>query len=509
MDTAIEACKVVLSQELPSNQRVSSVSTRLTNLTHQADIIYRLLGVNLLAKSRAKHNVKRSESCSASESAVKQILSSLVSRFAEYKVAVETRRVSPGRKEIARDTRKEMERAMEKREQRAKFSPGKKVTGVRQKVAALNEKVGKEETQEASQTKAKAKVNQTYVEKAAPKTDEEVVEVASVKLESTVSTEKPPSSRVFTLQDAGKVSATETTEFSSEVQADDKIVEVASVNLESTVSAEKPPSSKVFTLQDAGKVSAIETTEFSSEVQVDLTPDKQKRRSVFISSATKDIDPLQKPRRRLMSSSSSYVISTSADDMRKRTNTEPTICRAMIKQSAPVKKVSMITVNVSSQKDGGDRSLAPRVSASLTVNSRGMKFTGQVSSLRSMFDSKQQDMQADKRGREWWSSSPPPLPTNRLISPDIIPKAPARPEPPVDLDSSASQTPTHAPPPRPPSPIGYYLDHMTSEVESDSDIFESSEERGVSPSPSGDDNVDGPEEEPDSGRERRVLKSMR
>ena len=506
MDTAIEACKVVLSQELPSNQRVSSVSTRLTNLTHQADIIYRLLGVNLLAKSRAKHNVKRSESCSASESAVKHILSGLVSRFAEYKVAVETRRVSPGRKEIARDTRREMERAMEKREQRSKFSPGKKVTGVRQKVAALNEK-----KQEASQAKAKAKVNQISVEKAAPKADE-IVEVASVKLESTVFSEKPPSSGVFTIQDAGKMSATEATEFSSEVQADEKVVEVASVKLESTVSSEKPPSSRVFTLQDTGKVAATEATEFSSEVQVDLPPNKQKRRSVFISSATKDIDPLQKPRRRLMSSSSSYVIPTSADDMRKRTNTEPTICRAMIKQSPPVKKVSMITVNVSSQKDRGDRSLAPRVSASLTVKSGSMKFTGQVSSLRSMFDSKQQDMQADKRGREWWSSSPPPLPTNRIISPDIIPKAPARPEPPVDLDSSsASQTPTHAPPPRPPSPIGYYLDHLTSssELESDSDIFESSEERGVSPSASGEDNVDGPEEEPDSARERRMLKSMR
>ena len=455
MDTAIEACKVVLSQELPSNQRVSSVSTRLTNLTHQADIIYRLLGVNLLAKSRAKHNIKRSESCSASESAVKHVLSGLVSRFAEYKVSVETRRVSPGRKEIARDTRRETERAMEKREQRSKFSPGRKVTGVRQKVAALNEK-----KREVSQAKAKAKVNQTSVEKA-PKADE--------------------------------------------------IIEVASVKLESTVFSEKPPSSRVFTLQDAGKVAATEATEFSNEVQVDLPPNKQKRRSVFISSATKDIDPLQKPRRRLMSSSSSYVIPTSADDMRKRTNTEPTICRAMIKQSPPVKKVSMITVNVSSQKDRGNRSLAPRVSASLTVKSGSMKFTGQVSSLRSMFDSKQQDMQADKRGREWWSSSPPPLPTNRIISPDIIPKAPARPEPPVDLDSSASQTPTHAPPPRPPSPIGYYLAHLTSssELESDSDIFESSEERRLSPSPSGDDMVDVPEEEPDSARERRILKSMR
>ena len=458
MDAAIEACKVVLSQELPSNQRVSSVSTRLANLTHQADIIYRLLGVNPLAKSRAKH-VKRSESCSASESAVKQILASLVNKFAEYKVAVETRRVSPGRKE--------MERAKETREQRSKFSPGKQmVTGVRQKVAALNktvgkEKVGKEKAQEDFQARAKAKVDQTSVEKAAPKFDEKVVEVASVQLEATVSSEKPPSSRVFTLQDTGKVSATETSEFSSEVQVD-----------------------------------------FSS---------RQKRRSVFISSAAKDIDPLRKPRRRLLSSSSSYVISSSAEDMRKRTNTEPTICRAMIKQSAPVKKVSMVTVNVSSQKDRRDRSLAPKVSQSLTVKSHGMKFTGQVSSLRSMFDSGQQDRQIDRLGRGWWSSSPPPLPANRIISPDIIPKPPPRPEPPAEVDSSASQTPTHAPPPRPPSPIGYYLDHMTSssDLESDSDIFESSEERGASPSPSGDDKVDGPEEEPDSGRERRVFKSMR
>ena len=459
MDAAVEACKVVLSQELPSNQRVSSVSTRLANLTHQADIIYRLLGVNPLAKSRAKH-VKRSESCSASESAVKQVLASLVNKFAEYKVAVETRRVSPGRKE--------MERAKETREQRSKFSPGKQmVTGVRQKVAALNEtvgkkKVGKEKTQEVSQARAKAKADQTSVEKAAPKFDEKVVEVTSVQLEATVSSERPPSSRVFTLQDAGKVSATE-------------------------------------------------TSEFSSEVQVDFSSNKQKRRSVFVSSAAKDIDSLQKPRRRLLSSSSSYVISSSAEDMRKRTNTEPTICRAMIKQSAAVKKVSMVTVNVSSQKDSRDRSLAPKVSQSLTVKSQGMKFTGQVSSLRSMFDSGQHDRQIDKRGRGWWSSSPPPLPTNRIISPDIIPKPPPRPEPPAEVDSSASQTPTHAPPPRPPSPIGYYLDHMTSssDLESDSDIFESSEERGASPSPSGDDKVDGPEEEPDIGRERRVFKSMR
>ena len=458
MDAAVEACKVVLSQELPSNQRVSSVSTRLANLTHQADIIYRLLGVNPLAKSRAKH-VKRSESCSASESAVKQILASLVNKFAEYKVAVETRRVSPGRKE--------MERAKETREQRSKFSPGKQmVTGVRQKVAALNktvgkEKVGKEKAQEDFQARAKAKVDQTSVEKAAPRSDENVDEVVSVQLEATVSSEKPPSSRVFTLQDTGKVSATETSEFSSEVQVD-----------------------------------------FSN---------KQKRRSVFISSAAKDIDSLRKPRRRLLSSSSSYVISSSAEDMRKRTNTEPTICRAMIKQSAPVKKVSMVTVNVSSQKDRRDRSLVPKVSQSLTVKSQGMKFTGQVSSLRSMFDSGQQDRQMDRRGRGWWSSSPPPLPANRIISPDIIPKPPPRPEPPAEVDSSASQTPTHAPPPRPPSPIGYYLDHMTSssDLESDSDIFESSEERGVSPSPSGDDKVDGPEEEPDSGRERRVFKSMK
>lgn len=451
MDAAVEACKVVLSQELPSNQRVSSVSTRLANLTHQADIIYRLLGVNPLAKSRAKH-VKRSESCSASESAVKQVLASLVNKFAEYKVAVETRRVSPGRKE--------MERAKETREQRSKFSPGKMmVTGVRQKVAALNETVGKEKTQEVSQAKAKAKVDQTSVERVAPKF----------------------------------------------------VVEIAAVQLEATVSSEKPPSSRVFTLQDAGKVSVTETSEFSSEVQVDFSSNKQKRRSVFISSAAKDIDSLRKPRRRLLSSSSSYVISSSAEDMRKRTNTEPTICRAMIKQSAAVKKVSMVTVNVSSQKDSRDRSLAPKVSQSLTVKSQGMKFTGQVSSLRSMFDSGQHDRQIDKRGRGWWSSSPPPLPTNRIISPDIIPKPPPRPEPPAEVDSSASQTPTHAPPPRPPSPIGYYLDHMisSSDLESDSDIFESSEERGVSPSPSGDDKVDGPEEEPDSGRERRVFKSMR
>ena len=456
MDIAVEACKDVLPQELPSNQRVSSVSTRLTNLQHQAEIICKLLGVNFLGeprtKSKTKRKAKRSDSSSATEIAIKQTLVNLVKKFTQYKLAVEMRKVSPlpwaGRSRGARDTRKEKEQSPKKQ-------------GVRGKVTALNERVDSEKPMDAAPAKAKVIVNLVPADETTPKVERRVVtESATVKLEAMVASEQP--------------------------------------------------SPQVFTLHDTCKASGVEVTEFSTEVSIDLPSNKLRKRRVFVSSASRVIDPMfRKPRRR-MSTSSTYVISPPYDDTLRRTNTLPRVCRAMIKHGDPIQKVSLITINVSSQKEGESHSPTPKVSRTMkfsptSMKPWAMKFTGQVSNLRSMFDS-------GPNAR--WSSSPPPLSTSskRFVSPDIVPKEPPRPEPPVDFDSSASATPTKGPPPRPPSPIGYYLDHMlsssSSESESDSDVFASSEET-LSPSSLSEDETDGPQEEPDSGKEKRVFKSMR
>jgi len=462
MDIAVEACKDVLPQELPSNQRVSSVSTRLSNLQHQAEIICKLLGVNRVGEqSKAKRKAKRFDSFSATEIAIKQTVVNLVKKFTQYKLAVEMRKVSPlpwaGKSGGARDTRRER-----KVEAGKEQSPRKQaVTTVRGKVAALNEKVDRERGTETTPVEAKAILNLASTEMATPKIEGRVVsDSTTVKREATVASGKP--------------------------------------------------SPQIFTLHDTCKTSSEEVPEFSTEVSINFPSSKLKNRRVFISSASRDIDPMfHKPRRR-MSSSSTYVISPPYDDTQKRANTLPRVCRATLRPSSPIKKVSLITINVSSQKEGEGHSPTPKVSRTMKFSPTpmkpwAMKFTGQVSTLRSMFDSKQEGPSTR------WSSSPPLLSASskRFASPDIVPKEPPRPEPPVDFDSSTSATPTHGPPPRPPSPIGYYLDHMlssSSEFESDSDIFESSDETLSSQA---DDEADGPQEEPDSGKEKRVFKSMR
>ena len=87
-------------QDLRTNLKITSISTRLTNLQHEGTKLLEGLGLqpptpDHTHKKKGKSRARRTESLSASELAIKQILAKLQRIFNDYKKAVERRRVSP------------------------------------------------------------------------------------------------------------------------------------------------------------------------------------------------------------------------------------------------------------------------------------------------------------------------------------------------------------------------------------------------------------------------------
>lgn len=99
MTTAIEGCNSLTrsGQDLPTKLKIASISTRFNNLKHEGDkllLIFVSKPVDTTPRRSPKTKVKRSDSASASELAVKQTLANLQSTFASYKKAFERRQVS-------------------------------------------------------------------------------------------------------------------------------------------------------------------------------------------------------------------------------------------------------------------------------------------------------------------------------------------------------------------------------------------------------------------------------
>ena len=99
MSTAIEGCNSLTrsSQDLPTKLKIASISTRFNNLKHEGDkllLIFVSKPVDTTPRRSPKTKVKRSDSASASELAIKQTLANLQSTFASYKKAFERRQVS-------------------------------------------------------------------------------------------------------------------------------------------------------------------------------------------------------------------------------------------------------------------------------------------------------------------------------------------------------------------------------------------------------------------------------
>ena len=330
------------------------------------------------------------------------------------------------------------------------------------------------------------------------------------------------------------------------------------------------PDTAKETAKDVSKAVAKEAPKALTELEIGKHATEAPKQRTVSASTHRDADAdLEQPRRRRMSSSSSYVISPGSDSLsRQRTFTAPTICRAAIKHTAPVKRVSLITINVSSKKQGVDSASAAKVSKTIAVSpttkkptgslgtfvstgKKSLQAVGKVSSLRGLFDkkegtdgaragSKSPDLRRKSKSK---SSSPPP---KRFRSPDIAPigemmsisRAERKEEPalsnPTDkgskmVGSTKPKSPAkfvairehelavpfrpspprltpELPPPRPPSPISYYLEEMSdsSEFESDSDaIYGSHSDASIS----GDDEVDYPDV--GMGKEKRVLKSLK
>ena len=305
---------------------------------------------------------------------------------------------------------------------------------------------------------------------------------------------------------------------------------------------EKQTAQKQLTSKDTAKKPAKENPKASTELEIMKPATNEPEKKVVTTSAVKDVDPdFEQPRRRRLSSSSSYIIPSAGEPQPKeRTYTAPTICRAAIRHIAPIKQVSLITINVSSKKQGEETAAAPKVSKTITISpttknppsslgsfvstgKKPLQTVSKVSSLRDMFN-KKDDTDSSRAGskspdvRAKSKSKSPSPPLRRFRSPDIAPieetmsisraeeesrlseparrsgktsvsakpqlvgKAsksvvavrehelarPLRPSPP-------RMTPEH-PPPRPPSPIAYYLEAMSdsSDLEFDSDVINGS-----------------------------------
>ena len=99
MNTAIKGCNSLTrsGQDLPTKLKIASISTRFNNLKHEGDkllLIFVSKPVDTTPRRSPKIKVKRTDSASASELAIKQTLANLQSTFASYKKAFERRQVS-------------------------------------------------------------------------------------------------------------------------------------------------------------------------------------------------------------------------------------------------------------------------------------------------------------------------------------------------------------------------------------------------------------------------------
>ena len=99
MTTAIEGCNSLTrsGQDLPTKLKIASISTRFNNLKHEGDkllLIFVSKPVDTTPQRSPKTKVKKSDSASASELAIKQTLANLQGTFASYKKAFERRQVS-------------------------------------------------------------------------------------------------------------------------------------------------------------------------------------------------------------------------------------------------------------------------------------------------------------------------------------------------------------------------------------------------------------------------------
>ena len=98
MQSAVESCDSLLRQDLPTHLKITSVSTRLVNLQHEGRQLLEQLGISHTPdhapKGRRRSRARRTESASASELAIKQMLATLQKDFNTYKKAVERRMIS-------------------------------------------------------------------------------------------------------------------------------------------------------------------------------------------------------------------------------------------------------------------------------------------------------------------------------------------------------------------------------------------------------------------------------
>ena len=762
MDKAVDLCKDVID-ELPSNLKIASVSSRLTNLQHEGDQICQIIGVRPVTRSKKKGKLTRSDSATATDLSIKQTLAGLQSKFVQYKNAMERRVISPSARTpkveqprrgttnkfetklnpVKKTTESKPPRVPEKRAEvrhhtgvgSVKTSPSLttkkagsklpsaipvkttgskppsaipvKTTGSKPPSAIPVKATGSKPTSPVKTTGSKppsaipVKTTESKPPSAIPvkttgskptspvkttgfkptsaipvKTTESKptspVKTTGSKPTSPVKTteSKPPSAipvkttgskptspvkttgskptsaipvkttgskppviqvekvRVRQLEAAPPPKSTRTAvemgrfkkyhsssvreraaAFANREESPQKdvpksperrpvpkppkrepvpkresghIVPKASETLPMSRTPEKPATKQVV-LQDSREASTSGSPEFYTDLQINFPPRRLKQKAVFVSTASKDVDPAFPTPRKRRSSSSSYIIrSPEPDEPRQRAYTSPTVCKTTIKHSPPVKKVSLIHINVSSQKEG---SPGPSTTVSRTMvvsptskkpptgkldhSSRGrteqrrsiqaLKDSGKVKSLRNVFNKNAETMTVmEESVNEELVPPPPPI-----RSPDITPKEVTLNE--VDCDgvttggnestavsegeitvahmakeealiplsmirdadevlSQARDTPVKEQPMRPelpeltpeyaplrpPSPMGYYLERLSSssEFDSDSDVFEST---ATASSSDADDEMT---EEVDYGgdssfKEKRILRSMR
>lgn len=93
MNVAIDKCQQLTGKDLPSNLKITSISSRLTNLQHLGEHLFLSLA-NKPTTTKAQRRSKvltRSESTSASEVSIREQLAALQTQFSEYKQVFEER----------------------------------------------------------------------------------------------------------------------------------------------------------------------------------------------------------------------------------------------------------------------------------------------------------------------------------------------------------------------------------------------------------------------------------
>ena len=96
MSTAIDQCKLLTGKDLPSHLKITSISSRFSNLQHEGDqLLVSLANKPHTVKARRGSKViTRSDSTSASEVSIREELAALRRHFATYKEIFESRHLS-------------------------------------------------------------------------------------------------------------------------------------------------------------------------------------------------------------------------------------------------------------------------------------------------------------------------------------------------------------------------------------------------------------------------------